>query len=685
MEGGMKKIFFVVTLIIVIGAGFVYADVDENGDVDLERIVVTPYRYEETLGNTISNVTVITQDDIKNSNAKNVVDILRPVSGITVRDYYGNGVTAAVDVSGFGEQGALNVLVLVDGRRINDVDLSGVDWSQVPLDNVERVEIIRGSSAGVLYGDNASSGVVNIITKKGAGKPKMKLQTEYGSYDMNKQKLSLEGAIDNKFLYFFNAGRDSTHGYRSSTFNKNSDFASNLEYKLEDMLSLRFNSGIHDSTYGMPSGLFQHHIDEHGRKWARYGEDHANNKDYYFAIGAKSEFSGAGSFDIDLSYRQKDTDSYFPTSNNDTRKNKIETLGMTPKYMLSSSIFDRENKFIAGVDCYRVFYNSDNYSPSNDADMQNYTNIRKDSIGSYLQDEFSVSDRLILVGGYRYEAVRYAFNYHDFVDGNPSRDSKLNPNMEAFNSGIVYNYKDDSNVFFNAGKSFRFPEVDEFTGMYDINFHQFLNTDLTPQSAMNYQIGLRHKFTDNFKSSLSLYRMKVRDYIYYNPAGGQWGFGENENYDKTIHEGAESSFEAKLNDRVNFFGNYTFTKAYFDGGQYDKKKIPMVPRHKGSVGLRFLLSESVTFNITDTYVGRRYFINDQANAVSPLNGYMIADTNLLWRCKDVTINLGVNNIFNKQYSEYGVYGTDSSNGFAYDKCYFPSPERNFEIGAVYKW
>jgi iron complex outermembrane receptor protein len=671
-------------LIIMVGclnlAGLAYA---ESGDVELDKIVVTPYRYAEILTNVASSVTVITPEDIKNSNAEKVVDVLRPIQGVTVRDFYGNGVTATVDMAGFGEQAALNVLVLIDGRRVNEVDLSGVNWSQIPLDQVERIEVIRGGSGAVLYGDNASSGVINIITKKGSGNPKVKLQTGYGSYDMNKQKLSFEGGLDNKFSYLFNIGREATHGYRENTFDKANDFASKLEYSFTNELSVHFNSGFHASTYGIPAALFQHHINEHSRRWARYGDDHANNKDYYFVLGSKVDFSGFGCFDIDFNYRQNDTDSYFPTSNNDTRKNKLETFGVTPKYTLSNRLLDHDNKLVAGLDFYKTFYNSNNYSPTNDAVLKNLSSIHKISIGSYLQNEFSIFKQLVLVGGYRYETARYVFGYHDNATGNPDRDAKLKPRMEAFNAGLVYTYKDDSSVFFNAGKSFRFPEVDEFTGQNDLFYHQFLNTNLKPQSSLNYQLGLRHKFTERLKGGLSLFRMNVKDYIYFNPSGGI-GFGENENYDKTIHEGLESSLEAKLNNWINFFGNYTFTNAYFDGDQYSGNKIPMVPRHMGTLGLRFLMPKNLTFNITANYAGKRYFINDQANAVSQLNGYMVADTNLSWRCKDLTVTFGINNIFNKQYSEYGVYGFDSST-YLTDKAYYPSPGRNFSLKVDYNF
>jgi len=648
-------------------------------DVELEKIVVTPYRYEEVLGKAVSSVTVVTPADIKNSNAERVIDVLRSIPGVIVRDYFGNGTKAAVDIAGFGEQAALNVLVLIDGRRVNDVDLSGVDWSQIPLDQVKRIEVIRGGSGAVLYGDNASSGVINIITKSGSGKPKVNLETVYGSYDMNKQKLSLSGSLD-KFCYWLSAGRDSTNGYRNNTFSKNNDYASKLEYNFSDMLTVHFNSGFHASTYGMPGALFQHHLDDFGRTYARYANDHANGKDYYFVLGTKSDFHNFGSFDIDFSYRQKDTDSYFLTSHNNTLRNEVDTFGITPKYTLSNSILDHDNKLITGVDFYRFFYNSNQYSYSNDDDLQNLTSIQKTSIGSYIQDEFSISKNLVMVGGYRYELARYVFGYHDnnttdFGHPYPDQDTKTLPKMNAFNSGIVYTYNEDSNVFLNVGKSFRFPEIDEFT-FQDLNFQQQLNTNLKPQSAINYQVGLRHKFNNKLKGSLSLFRMNVEDELYYNPNGGPWGFGQNDNYDKTVHEGIESSFEMKLNDRVAFFGNYTFTKAYFASGQYDDNEIPMVPRHKGSIGLRLFLPHNLTFNISGNYVGKRYFINDQANALSQLNGYMVADTNLDWRYKGLIVTFGINNLFNKQYSEYAGYGFDSST-FTFDKYYYPNPGRNF--------
>jgi iron complex outermembrane receptor protein len=307
-------------------------------------------------------------------------------------------------------------------------------------------------------------------------------------------------------------------------------------------------------------------------------------------------------------------------------------------------------------------------------------------LGSYLQDEFSISKELILVSGYRYELARYAFGYHDNdlhgYGKSPDQDDKVKPNMQAFNGGLVYTYKEDSNIFLNVGKSFRFPAVDEFAYI-DSNYQKQLDVDLKPQSAINYQVGLRHELSDSLKGSLSLFRMNVKDEIYLNAKDFlSWGYwmGRNENYDKTIHEGIEASLDAKLNNWITMFGNYTLTNAYFDGGEYGGNKIPLVPRHKGSIGLRVLLCKDVNLNVIGNYTGKRYFLNDQANSYSHLNGYMLTDANVSWRLKDFLVTFGISNLFNKKYSEYAGVSVDDG-----VKFYYPSPERNFNLKVNYSF
>ncbi|NTV29406.1 MAG: TonB-dependent receptor [Candidatus Omnitrophica bacterium] len=664
--------------------------------VELPDIVVTPYRYGEGVGKVAASVKVLDAEDIRDSRADSLVDVLRSVDGITVRDYYGNATKSAVDMGGFGEQSALNVLVLVDGRRANNVDLSGVDWTQVPLDQVERIEIIRGSSGAVIYGDNASGGVINIITKRGGRAPAVTAEAGFGSYSRNSQKLSVAGGAADKLSYWLSSGHDSTRGYRQNSFSRNNDFAARLDYRLSEALSLHSDAGFHASSYGIPGALYQDNIDTYGRTYARFVEDHANNKDYYGVWGLLTDFAGPGQLGLDLSYRQNQTDSYFLSSGNPTRKNRIRTYGLTPKYTLSERVGGHDNKLVGGVDYYQTFFDSDNASKTTDV-RTSYTNIKKTSVAGYVQDEFALTDRLTAVGGYRREAVRYAFGYHDFGGWNPDIDDRLRPKMQALNSGLVYQYAERSQVFANIGRSYRFPEVDEFT-FTDENYMQQLKTSLKPQSSVNYQAGVRHNFSEGVKAEASLFRMDVKDELFLNSryawledpwSPGTWYWSaQNDNYDRTVHQGLETSAEARVNSRLKLRGGYTFTDARFSNGAYAGNEIPLVARHKASAGLGLELVKGVTLDFAETYVGARRFYNDQANAYSRLNGYLVTDAGASWRMRDWTVSFGVNNLLNAKYSEVAGVRVTEDGVYGYhvgDKFYFPSPERNynFKVSCVF--
>ena len=139
----------------------------EQPAATMEEVVVTATRQEEQISSVPAHVSVITDEDIKKSTAQNIPDLLRNEAGVQVVDVTGNKRSFRVDLRGFGETAQSNTLVLVDGRRINQPDLSGTDWTLIALDRVKRIEVIRGGRGSVLYGDNASGGVINIITKEG--------------------------------------------------------------------------------------------------------------------------------------------------------------------------------------------------------------------------------------------------------------------------------------------------------------------------------------------------------------------------------------------------------------------------------------------------------------------------------------------------------------------------------------
>src|SRR5262245_726202 len=139
-------------------------------------VIVTATRFSDAAERFPIGVQVITEEDIKQSTAVTVPELLRLLPGIRTRDLSGSP-NLQVDIRGFGIAGDQNALVLLDGQRISENELTTVDWAAIPLDAIERIEIMRGSGA-VLYGGGATGGTINIITK--APRPGERSATLYG-------------------------------------------------------------------------------------------------------------------------------------------------------------------------------------------------------------------------------------------------------------------------------------------------------------------------------------------------------------------------------------------------------------------------------------------------------------------------------------------------------------------------
>jgi len=150
-----------------------------------DPITVTATRFPTGLESAPVSVTVIDAQEISRSAARNLSELLKLQAGVQVLDLSGiNGSQTRLDTGGFGATANQNTLVLLNGRRLNDVDLTGANLASIPLDSVARVEILHGS-ATVAYGDNAVGGVINIVTKSGFEGPTANMTASAGSYRTN--------------------------------------------------------------------------------------------------------------------------------------------------------------------------------------------------------------------------------------------------------------------------------------------------------------------------------------------------------------------------------------------------------------------------------------------------------------------------------------------------------------------
>jgi iron complex outermembrane receptor protein len=659
-------IFIIVFSIILISQSFsLYA---QEKEVTLEPVVVTATRDAQEIRKVPANVTVITREEIARSNAQSVSDVLRDEVGLVVRDYYGTGKTASVDIRGFGETGLLNTLVLVDGRRVNAIDLSGVDWSQISLDQVERIEIVRGSGS-VLYGDNAVGGVVNIITKKPEKPLAAKVEGGIGSYHYHKESGSVGGQWG-PVSAILHAGYSATEGYRDNGFLRAKDVGGKLIYDLNENISFNFSGSFHQDDEGLPGGLPKYFY-KFRRQETTNPDNKAETDDAYGALGVKAKLWDWGRIETDLSYRQRKVENFldFPVYSYTYEDKRIfKTWGVTPKYVLEKPLFTFFNKLTFGFD----FYKSDADVDWNDITpwmtSSNQSEIAKRSTGLYLLDEFSVLKNLILSLGYRHEWVTY-----DISRQTPTLKDKIRNDEPAWNVGLDYLFHKRSSAFFSIKRSFRFPVSDEFFAI-DLNtFEQKINSALKPQTGYHYEAGIRHAFTDQIEANLTLFWIDLDNEIFYNPETFN-----NENFSKTRRQGIEIGTKVKPFPWLSLWGNYSYIRPILRGEPVSGNDIPGVPRHKGSLGVDIDFGKGFLFNTKTNIVGSRHLISDWRNQLGRLDGHYTLDGKLSYSWKGLKAFVGVNNVTNQKYAEWAVTNATGTN-----QLFYPSPERNFFGGISY--
>ncbi|HOW36309.1 MAG TPA: TonB-dependent receptor [Candidatus Omnitrophota bacterium] len=672
----MKKLLSIITILILAAApAFAQTLTESNADYDdiaLDKIVVTTSRLAQYGYKVPSNVSVIGEKDIAASNAKTVSEILGQQLGINI---YDNNTykSAIVDMRGFGDTAARNVLVLINDRKVNSIDMSGPDLLQIPLGSVERIEVIRGGGS-VLYGDNAVGGVINIITKEGKGPAKLKSETRYGSYDLRSEALELSGGYKNGLSYYFYSKYHDDHGYRDNNHMLSKDYDMRLGYDYSNKLSIDLIGGWHQDKYGLPGGLSDTQLSTLGRRGTANPEDFATSKDRsiqsVFNFTPWPEDQYYGELSLGISYRNKDGYDSFNSYGPYNTKRSIDTAGITTKYVFNRPVFNKEVNFVTGID----YYDSENDILGSGDNTDDVT-ISKTERGFFGHLEYEIFKKTFASAGARYQQAKYAFSQRNGV----CIDEKRKPDVWVYDGGMKYEYSRGSNIFFNIQRTFRFLATDEWYN--SANYPGFstpgLNLNLKQQTGMQYEVGVKHNLKDITVVSITPYLMNLDNEIFYDPNNG------NSNYDKTRRIGVEAEQRTNLLKIINFsplsrielVTNYTFQNAEFNKGPNDNKQIPMVPQHQVTASLDTELRSGLGLSLTSRYVGSRYAINDVQNTTPKAKDYLTLDSKLTYKWRFLELYAGINNIFNAYYSNYVAKSTSSST-----KSYFPAPGRNFILG-----
>jgi iron complex outermembrane receptor protein len=620
-----------------------------NASQLLSEVVVTATRSPRSADTIPASITVLRAADIEKTTAQNLSDVLRSQAGVQVSDLLGTKRSPSVDLRGFGETAMNNTLVLVNGRRLNSPDIGEVDWTTIPLERVERLEIVRGG-ASVLYGDKAVGGVINIVTKKGAGQPQMTSDTTFGSFNAFRQAISSSGSLG-PVSYGLNSSYASTDGYRDNSYLRNETLGLDLGYRSAAPFSIDASFGMKEDRYGMPGSVSR----TARRTSTLTPNDYGETQAAYFQATPRLKIHDELGLELGLNFNETEYGYFFAPGFRD--RWRVAEFGVQPSLNLewdSGESISHQTKI--GLD-----YNKLRRSPL----LGRYPfgrDVLRDDVAFYLNNSTElVPKRLFLDLGYRRASIQY--------DMNSPADRTFDVNV--FRTGLAYLYYEGSKVFLSADKSFR---THLLTG-------EFAPSILPPQTSWQFQGGVKHSFGNSLSLSVTGFHINTTDEIFFDPdpnRGG--GFGQNVNYPKTSRKGIEFSIESDPFKSLHLSAAYTLMNPTLGGGGYRDKRIPMVAVHNFQSSATWSPLKELEVDLRARWVSGRYALSDWSNAQPDWEGaqFFVTDAKVILRpVPALKLYVGVNNIFDRAYSDAGWAGPGRAS------VLYPSPKRNFVGGAAW--
>ncbi|MBW2559982.1 MAG: TonB-dependent receptor [Deltaproteobacteria bacterium] len=639
---------------IVIGVGvLIPSSAVQAGEnvVTLEEVVVTATRDREEIRNVPANVTLITAEDIQQAGATSIVEILENLGSVNFRTYSGNPSQAAIDLRGFGGDNPYGkTLVMLDGRRLNRPDMASVNWLQIPVGTVERIEVVRGGGS-VLYGDGAVAGVINIITKAGSGKPKIDASIITGSYGLHDEQIGVSGS-EGRLRYAFNGENHKTFGYRDRSRFSSRGAGIDLNYDANDFWNVSFGLSYNETAFDFPGSLTKTQY-EANRRQAGNPDDEGFN-DYLNANLAMEAFIGDyGSLSVNVLYGNKDITADYASYPSYSVVD-IDTYGITPKYVFERDLLGRNNKLVCGVDYYYEDVDKNGFNDQAKASQKDSAQLSRESLGFYIRDELYVLDDLILALGYRNERAKIKGS-ESLANGTVTFDERKIHRGEAFESALTWLFGEKSKFFVKYATVYRYPFLDEQASYYGYATDSFL-TDLEKEKGTTYEAGSTFCPVKDLRIGLTLFRIDMQDEIVPN------AFWVNENLDKTRHEGAEFDISYLVKDFAELYGNVTYHNAKFRNGTNAGKTVPLVPERMAKAGLALFLPWHLELRPEIKYVGTSYQGGDNSNTSEKVARYTMFDILLFYRPEPTedfrfSVFVGVENLTDKKHAfiNYGGY------------------------------
>ena len=539
-----------------------------------------------------SNITIISSDEIVKSAEKDITEILKFYSGIQVRSLYSgiDGINSTIDMRGLGEASSSNFLMLLNGRKLNDLDMGGINFSNIPLSSIDRIEIIRGNSAGTIYGSGAIGGAINIVTKDSSEVSDI-INLSYGSYNSMSVDFTTSASLDESTSMMITGKTKETDTYRESGDYDRDDILFRLNHKNNNFKSyLDISSSSKNQLLSGPrviGGVYAYHLCNllsSSRTAKHVGgdyetnadncnstqrDDYANEDSNSIAGGLNIAQTETRNILLDVSAKSKEQKAFYAANGNNLSSNPnsgdsyIETTldNSQLSLILDESMFIDNNSMVIkfGGDLSSTSYDSNRYNFEGGSVGQVY-DASQDSQALFIQASLSLPEQdAIMSIGFRtentdfYGADTVDTNISGFAYATDHATLSTSTNNNALNIGFEKILDANTKIFTKYAESFRIPNIDE--RIKSTTSGSFVLND---QTSEEIEIGLRYEnATLNFSGSI--YSMDTENEIQYDQS-------KNTNLDPISREGINIDFNYRATDTVRLNGSYNYVDAEFTSG-----------------------------------------------------------------------------------------------------------------------
>jgi len=615
----MKKVVCCTSLVLVFMFFVLPAAIsaqEESDAITMEETVVTASRLEEPLKYSPDSVTVITEKEIREKGRQAVIDVLRDVPGVSVSQTGSFGGSASIYLR--GTQNA-HTLIMIDGVRVGDsmaID-SKLSITDLSTDNIERIEIVRGAQS-VLYGSDAIGGVINIITKKGKGKPEWYLSFEGGSFETFRETIGLSGSSD-KVSYSASVMRLDTRGVSKADedwgnteedYYHDTNVSARIDVRPSETVEIGFSARHSESTMDIDGGYPFADDNE-------VQEMNITSLSTHFDQDILDCWQHIIKLGITDTKREYTNDGAFNGTYNGTTK-------------LASW---QHNFFIGEIDTITAGFDHQKETGDIKDPWGDISEKSVDTKSFFIQNKLALSESLSLTLGGR----------HD--------DHETFGSENTYKAAMAYLLrKTGTKIRASYGTGFRAPSLYQ---LYSASG----NTDLKPEESKGYDAGIDQKlFGEKVLLSVTWFHNDIDNMIDWQWTGPGMYDGQYFNVNKAQTEGWETGLSITPLTWLTFNVHYTYTEAKnkTEGSATYDKYLIYRPRHTGGAYLNIKPTDKLNVNLNAQYVGKRYRTTDNGEEMSAytlLNLAASYDINT-W----LTIFGRVENLTDKNYQSIYEYG-----------------------------